>query len=100
VLPTRDKATRGRPLQKHMRAGGMKFDKDASWYPVYENELLRFTGFSDAVADDQFDSTALLIKGFETMAEMEDEDFIEEDEWNMRSKDPRTTIGRSSVTGY
>ena len=100
VLPTRDKATRGRPLQKHMRAGGMKFDKDASWYPAYENELLRFTGFSDAVADDQFDSTALLVKGFESMAEMEEEDFIEEDEWAMRRQDPRTTIGRSSVTGY
>ena len=100
INPTRDKATRGRPLQKHMRAGGMKFDKEASWYPAYENELLRFTGFSDAVADDQFDSTALLVKGFETMAEMEEDDFIEEDEWEMRSRDPRNTIGRSSVTGY
>jgi hypothetical protein len=78
----------------------MKFDKEASWYPAYETELLRFTGFSDAVADDQFDSTALLVKGFETMAEMEEEDFIEEDEWAMRRQDPRTTIGRSSVTGY
>ena len=100
VLPTKDKATRGRPLQKHHRAGGMRFDKEASWYGGYEAELLRFTGVSDAAQDDQFDSTALLVKGFETMAELEEEDFVDEDEQWLRSHDPRNTMGRSEVTGY
>ena len=100
VLPTRDKATRGRPLQKHMRAGGVKYDKEASWYPTYENELLRFTGFSDAAQDDQFDSTALLVKGFETMSELEEEDFYDDEEIEARSNSPKRTMGRSKVTGY
>jgi predicted phage terminase large subunit-like protein len=100
VLPTRDKATRGRPLQKHMRAGGMKFDKEGSWYPAYENELLRFTGYNESAADDQFDSTALLVKGFETMAELEEEDFLDEEQEWLQNNDPRNTMGRSNVTGY
>jgi hypothetical protein len=41
INPTRDKATRGSPLQKRMRAGGCRFDKDGSWYPGFETELLR-----------------------------------------------------------
>ena len=79
---------------------GMRFDKEASWYGGYEAELLRFTGVSDAAQDDQFDSTALLVKGFETMAELEEEDFVDEDEQWLRSHDPRNTMGRSEVTGY
>ena len=72
INPTRDKATRGRPFQKRMRAGAMRFDKEASWYPGYEAELLRFTGFSEAVLDDQFDSTAILVKGLAPPAFFDD----------------------------
>jgi phage terminase large subunit-like protein len=100
ILPTKDKATRGRPLQKHHRAGGMRFDMSASWYGGYEAEMLRFTGVSDAAQDDQFDSTAILVKGFETMAEFEDEDFLDEEQEWLQNHDPRNTMGRSSVTGY
>ena len=100
INPTRDKATRGRPFQKRMRAHGMRFNKSAPWYPAYEAELLRFTGMSDAVLDDQFDSTAILAKGIEHMAEVEEDDFYSEDEWDILAHDPRKTTGRSAVTGY
>lgn len=100
ITSTKDKATRGRSLQKVHRAGGMRFNTEASWYPGYEAELLRFTGLKDASQDDQFDSTTILVKGFESMAEMEDEDFIDEDEEWLRSNDPRKENGRSPVTGY
>lgn len=100
VTPVKDKATRGRPFQKRMRAGGMRFDKEASWYPGYEQELLRFTGVSDAVQDDQFDSTALLVKGLESMAELEEEDFLDDEEIEMLRLDPKLVRGRSEVTGY
>jgi len=100
INPTRDKAARGRPLQKRMRARNLRFDKRASWYPGYENELLKFTGFSDAVLDDQFDSTALLVKGFDMLAEMEVDDFMDDEEVDMRANDPRKLLGRSKVTGY
>jgi hypothetical protein len=100
ITPTRDKATRGRPFQKRMRARGCRFDTEASWYTPYEAELMRFTGLSDAVQDDQFDSSALVVKGFESMSEVDEEDFIDEDELEMMFHDPRKTVGRSYVTGY
>jgi len=101
----RDKASRGRTLQKRMRAGMMRFDKNAEWYPGYEAELLRFTGASQARLDDQFDSTSLLAIGFENYAAVvEDEDFMEEEElsiceMNRRRRGPGRD-GRSMVTGY
>lgn len=98
--PSRDKAVRGRPLQARMRAHGVRFDKTADWYGPYEAELLRFTGTSDAVADDQFDSTALLMAGFEDMADLEEDDFMDEEEVEMLRSDPRASLGRDPITGY
>jgi len=100
INPTRDKATRGRPFQKRMRAGSCRFNTSATWWPAYEQELLRFTGTSDAVQDDQFDSSAILVKGLELMAAADEEDFIDEDELEMMQQDPRKLVGRSTVTGY
>lgn len=100
INPTRDKAARGRPLQKRHRSGGMRFDKSADWYAVYEDELLRFTAGADAVHDDQFDSTAIMVKGFEDAAEVDEEDFYSDDDIEMMYHDPRKLVGRSATTGY
>lgn len=100
IPSTKDKATRARPLQKRHRAGAMRFDKDASWYPPYESELLRFTGTSDALADDQFDSTAIIVKGLEQLHDLDTDDFMDEEEIDMRRSDPRKALGRNPVTGY
>ena len=78
----------------------MKYNKEAAWYPIYEAEILRFTGVGDAVTDDQFDSTALLVKGFDNTAFVEPEDFDTEEDWAFRKADPRVSAGRNSVTGY
>lgn len=100
INPTRDKATRGRAFQKRMAAGAMIFPHDASWFNGYREELLRFTGISDAVLDDQFDSTAILVKGLDQLPDVEDDDFMSEEELEIRRNDPRLTAGRSKVTGY
>ena len=104
-MPVKDKATRGRSLQRRMRAGQCRFDKKAEWYPGYENELLRFTGIAASTLDDQFDSSALLSLGFDDFAQVEKEDFYGEDEWEMElgfwNRPQRSSLGgRSSVTGY
>lgn len=78
--PIKDKATRGRPLQKRMKVGNVRFDKQAEWYPDFEQELLKFTGGSQALLDDQFDSAAILLAGMESVPNLEEEDFEEEDE--------------------
>lgn len=98
--PIRDKASRGRSLQRRMRAKACRFDKQAEWYSGFEDELLRFTGHSEATLDDQFDSSALLSLGFDSLAEVEEEDFFTEDEWSLVRDDPRQLSGRSAVTGY
>lgn len=96
----KDKATRGRPYQKRMRSGSMRFDKTAEWYPGYEAENLRFTGNSEATLDDQFDSTAILVKGLDMAPDIEEDDLEDEEEFEMRRNDPRLQRGRSATTGY
>lgn len=100
VRPVTDKKARGAPYQKRHRSGGMRFDKAADWYPGFENENIKFTGLSEAMLDDQFDSCALMVKGYELLPEVEAEDFRDEDEIEMRRQDPRRVGGRSQVTGY
>lgn len=102
LTPIKDKAARARPWQKRMKAGACRFDKEASWYPAYEEECLRFTEGSTAKLDDQFDSSATLIMGIEKQPDLEDDDVMSEDEWMEKWK--RMHAGRSShrasVTGY
>jgi hypothetical protein len=83
-----------------MRNGGCKFDKRAEWYAGFEAENLKFTGYSDAVLDDQFDSAAIVCRGFDSMPLMEVEDFMDEDELYARGLGPEGGRGRSEVTGY
>lgn len=105
ILPVKDKGTRGRSLQRRMRAGLCRFDKKASWYTGMEMELLRFTGSAAATLDDQFDSAALLSRGFDDLAQVEPEDFFDDEDWEMErgfwnQRNKRPSAGRSSVTGY
>ena len=84
-LPSvKDKATRGRILQRYHRARAMRFDKDSSWYEGYEHECLRFTEYAEATLDDQFDATSILCRGFEQMPELEQDDFDTDEEINYR----------------
>jgi hypothetical protein len=76
------------------------FDKDAEWYDPYEAELLRFTGFSEAVLDDQFDSSAILFKGLDQMPDLEEDDFADDEELEFRAQQRQVRDGRSKVTGY
>lgn len=105
VPSIKDKATRGRTFQRRMRAGGCRFAADAEWYPGFQHELLRFTGGAQAVLDDQFDSAALLALGAERMGDVEEDDFIEEEEleileMNRSRRRSGHSDGRSYVTGY
>lgn len=98
----RDKATKGRSWQKRMKAGACKFDKSNEHYPEFEHECLRFTGYSDAVLDDQFDSAALVSRGFDQLPLQEEDDFMDEDEMYSRGHgaDRGDADGRSTITGY
>ena len=99
--PITDKASRGRSLQRRMRAGGVKFPHEAAWFTGLQDECLRFTGNADALRDDQFDALALLSLGFDEFSEVEKEDFLSDDEIEFsRAQTPQRYLGRSKVTGY
>ena len=105
INPVKDKATRGRSYQKRMRAGLCRFDKHAEWYPDFEQENLRFTGIAQATLDDQFDSPALLSKGFDDFAHVEKEDFYDDEERDLevgfwQRKTMNNSDGRSVHSGY
>jgi|SRR5580765_313529 len=102
IPSTKDKATRGRSFQKRTRAGGFKVDKEASWYPGWEQEVLRFTGVTEATLDDQFDADSLLCRGFEDFYDLALDDLLSEAalEWREMSEAARTVGGRNSHTGY
>ncbi len=93
--PTKDKQTRARSLQARMRAGGMRFDKEADWYFDLEQEMMRFPRDKH---DDQVDALSwigLMLDMFvdaPTREERLDEEYME------MSQDAVT--GRSSITGY
>jgi predicted phage terminase large subunit-like protein len=99
--PIKDKKARGSAFQKRMKAGACFFDKEASWYVPYEEELLKFTGVTEAKLDDQFDSSALVALGFESMPDVEEEDVMSEEDYQAaRQHREAAPTGRSSVTGY
>lgn len=103
VSDNADKAVKGRIYQKKHKAGFCRYDKKADWYPVYEAELLTFTGITEAKSDDQFDSTATLHRGIEMGVEVEDDDFASEEELEDRYMSDRTRGSDEysrSATGY
>lgn len=52
MTPVKDKKSRARSLQARMRAGGVYFDKTASWYPDVLDELTTFDkGRHDDIVD-------------------------------------------------
>lgn len=93
-----DKITRARSIQARMRAGAVKFDKSAEWFPTFEDETL---SFPRAKHDDQVDALAyigiLLDRLIEapTQEEAEEQEYLDEMEESGYSD-----IGRNDTTGY
>ena len=94
----KDKLSRARSIQGRMRAGGVKFEKGADWYPVFEDELCKFPR---GTKDDQVDAFAyigiMLDSLIEAPTKEEQEDEIYYDELNASGIGDS---GRSSWTGY
>ena len=96
LTPTKDKMSRARSIQARMRSGGIRFDKDASWYPTLEDEMVRFPKDRH---DDQVDALAWVgltidqIQEAPTIKELEESEY--EDEYGTTEH-----MGRSSITGY
>ena len=93
-----DKQMRARSMQARMRAGGVKFDKQADWYMGFEDELMKFPR---AKHDDQVDAFAYLGLLLNSLVEAPTAEEIEEDEYALDFKQYGNYLnGRSTVTGY
>ena len=96
MTPVIDKVRRAGSIIGRMRMGGVKFDKEADWFPSLEEELLRF---DRGPYKDQVDAMAWLglvlnqLASAPTQEERDDEEY--EDEFSEHDM-----AGRSRVTGY
>lgn len=81
MQPSTDKVTRARSMNARFRAGAVRVDTDASWYPDFEEEMLTFPRGKH---DDMVDATSYVglvldqIVNAETQEELEEEDYLEE----------------------
>ena len=93
-----DKQMRARSMQARMRAGGVKFDKDADWYPGFEDELMKFPR---AKHDDQVDALAylglMIDKYLPALTAKEQKKIAEEEEIE---ESGLFESGRSEICGY
>jgi predicted phage terminase large subunit-like protein len=90
-----DKVTRAKSIQARMRAHGIKFNKSADWFGIFENELLQFPRGKN---DDQVDAFSYLGRMLDKIIEASTKEEIEEDEY--RDELESTSYGRNSTTGY
>jgi len=84
LTPTKSKSTRATPLQARMRAKGVRWNTQASWFPDHQQELLEFTQEGTrGEYDDRVDADAWLGYGIKRMTTPPGEEEIERTELRM-----------------
>lgn len=97
VRSNADKRTQAQSIKARLRSQGCRFDKEASWFAPYQQELL---SFDKGVHDDRVDATANI--GLHLNRMVEPVTLREEEEEEIASNEYYQGGGqnRSSVTGY
>lgn len=95
-VANKDKQTRARGIQARLRAGAVKFKKEAYWYPELEDEFVRFP---KSRHDDQVDALAWIGLTIDTVQHADTFEEHEEEEYNQFRKE-NADDGRCSTTGY
>lgn len=94
--PTKDKLARAQSIRARMRAGKVRFNKKAAWYPDFEEELLHFPKWP---YKDQVDMFAWLGLMLDEMIEAPTEEEWDEDAYNEEWADEGEQ-GICITTGY
>lgn len=97
MTPTKDKQSRARSLQARMRAGGIKYNKDAHWYQALEDEMARFPRDRH---DDQVDALSWIGLVLDKIIEAPTPEEEEEEEYQNMLAESIGLMGRSAITGY
>jgi phage terminase large subunit-like protein len=94
----KDKVQRFKNMQGRLRAKTVKFEKNSDWYPVFEDEILKFPR---GTKDDQVDAFAYLGKLLDKMVEAPTDEEAENEEYELEYGNHRHEHdGRSAITGY
>jgi len=100
MTPTKSKTMRGRSIQGKHKSGAIRYDKEATWYPDFEGELLTISDSGPRGRhDDQFDAFSYIGLTIDQYFEAQSDEELEEEEWAEAFED-YTDMGRSHVTGY
>jgi len=98
MTPVKDKQTRARSMQARMRAGGVYFDHDATWFSDLQQEMLRFPR---DVHDDQVDALAWIGLTLDKKIEgMTFDEKAEDDYLNDEGYEDFSIHGVCATTGY
>lgn len=93
-----DKIQRARSIQARMRASMVKFDKQADWWPQFEDECM---SFPRAKHDDVVDALAYQGILIDKMSEGLTNEEIAEEEYEREYEESGMSFsGRSEITGY
>lgn len=94
--PTKDKDKRAKSMQAKTRARKVRFDKDADWYPDFEEEITKYPKYE---YNDQFDAFGWLGLLLDDMAEPPTDEELSEYEYRKASREV-LPMGRNLTTGY
>lgn len=98
MVPTKDKVARAKSINARMRAGSVRFNKEAGWFSEYEQEHLRFPRDKH---DDMVDATAWIGLTLDKIILAKTEEEWEEEEYEEELLSSGIgEQGRSLHTGY
>lgn len=93
LVPSKDKRQRARSIQARMRAGGVRFDTEADWFPALQEEMLRF---DRGAHDDYVDMMAWVGLLLDRLSDAPTDAEVEEENYTMQIE----YQGRSALCGY
>jgi len=100
MTPTKSKAMRGRSIQGKHKSGAIRWDKEASWYPDAEAELMTISDSGPrGKHDDIFDAFSYIGLTVDQYWSAQSDEELEEEAWEEAFED-YTDMGRCQYTGY
>lgn len=98
--PVKSKTMRARSIQALHKAGQIRYDKEASWYPDFEGELLTVADSGPrGKHDDYLDAFAYVGLTIDLYFEAQSDEEIEDEEYDDMIMD-YSDMGRCHATGY
>jgi predicted phage terminase large subunit-like protein len=98
IASTVDKVQRAQAIRLRARSGKLKVNKEADWWPNFEDEII---SFPRAPHDDQVDALALVGQALNKFYEAPTVEEIEEEEWEQAMEEGGYfNQGRNQITGY